>query len=193
MDGGTASQMIRGVCPTRRLIVRARTIFTAFLAMTLITQSPVVAKVAPARLADLVQRADFVGVIRVDSVSTRIPLLKRRRASATILQSWKGQPSGTVHFIAQATWACDISEAKVGEEAIVFAQSDRLVLAGRGRMPIFTRESRRLAAIWPDVQLPPGLRTEDGPEPEYGYIRSVAIDDLAAAVAASLSRTANAE
>jgi hypothetical protein len=176
-----------------RRIVKATSILTTAVAIALIGGSPVAAKVAPTTLTDAIQRADFVGIVRVDSVSIRIPLLKRRWASATILKSWKGQPSGRVRFIAQATWTCDISDAKVGEEAIVFIEGDQLVLAGRGRMPIFTREGRRLAAIWPDVQLPHGLRTEDGPEPEYTFIRSVGVDDLAAAVAASSSKAANAE
>ena len=165
--------------------MKTTSMLTAAIVIGLIAESPVAAKVAPATLADVVQRADFIGIVRVDSVSTRIPLLKRRHASATILQSWKGQPNGKVRFIAQATWTCDISEAKVGEEAIVFIEGDRLVLAGRGRMPIFTRQGRRLAVIWPDVQLPRGLRTEDGPEPEYSFIRSVGVNDLAAAVAVS--------
>jgi hypothetical protein len=54
-------------------------------------------------------------------------------------------------------------------------------------MPIFTREGRRLAAIWPDVTLPASMATEDGPEPEYRFIRGVGVDDLSAAVARSSS------
>jgi hypothetical protein len=158
----------------------------------LLPESPARAKVAPATLADLVQRADFIGIVRVDRVSERIPLVKPRRAFATILQSWKGQRDGVVSFVAQASWVCDISEAKHGEEAVVFIQGERLVLAGRGRMPIFSRDDRRLAAVWPDVQLPRGLTTEDGPEPEYEFIRGVTVDQLSAAVALSFSRTAEA-
>jgi len=129
------AQLIPSVGPTMRRIVKTTSMLTAAIVIGLIAASPVAAKVAPATLADVVQRADFIGIVRVDSVSTRIPLLKRRHASATILQSWKGQPNGKVRFIAEATWTCDISEAKVGEEAIVFIEGDRLVLAGRGRMP----------------------------------------------------------
>jgi hypothetical protein len=175
-----------------RCIVKARSVLAA-VAIALVAGSPAKAKVAPATLGDLVQRADFVGIVRVDRVSTRIPLLRRSRASATILQSWKGQPSGTVRFIAQPSWICDITEAKVGEEAIVFVERDQLLLAGRGRMPIFTREGRRLAAVWPDVKLPPDIRMEDGPEPEYRFIRGAVVDDLAAAVALPSPSTAKAE
>jgi hypothetical protein len=151
------------------------------------------AKVAPASLVDLVQRSEFIGIVRVDRVSRRIPLLKRRRASATILQSWKGQREGVVSFIAQPTWICDSSAAKQGEEAVVFVEGDRLVLAGQGRMPIFSRGGRRLAAIWPGVHLPGDLVTEEGPEPQYGFIRGVRLDDLAAAVAASASTAGEAK
>jgi len=172
--------------------VKTRSIL-AGVAIAVVAGSPAAAKVAPATLADLVQRADYVGIVRVDRVSTRIPLLKRSRASATILSSWKGQPSGTVRFVAQPSWICDISEAKVGEEAIVFVGGDHLILAGRGRMPIFTREGRRLAAVWPDVQLPPGIPTDDGPEPEYRFIRSAVVDDLAAAIESALPKAAKTE
>jgi hypothetical protein len=50
-------------------------------------------------------------------------------------------------------------------------------------MPIFTRENRRLAAIWPEVALPAGLDTEEGPEPEYPFVRGVPLDDLRDAIA----------
>jgi hypothetical protein len=156
----------------------------------LVAESSSYAKVAPATLADLVQWSGFIGIVRVTRVSGRIPFVKMRRATATILESWKGQKQGTVSFVAQATWICDISEARQGEEAIVFIEGDRLVLAGRGRMPIFDRGGRRLAAVWSDVYLPCALATEEGPEPQYSFIRGVAVDGLMAAVAASSSRSA---
>ena len=169
---------------------------TAFLGVAmlalLLVDTPALAKVAPATLSDLVQRADFIGIVRVDHVGGRIPLVRKRRASATILQSWKGQRDGVVAFVAQPAWMCDISEAKRGEQAVVFILGDRLVLAGRGRMPIFSRGGRRLAAVSPDIVLPPGLATESGPESEYELIRGVGVDDLAAAVALWSSKTAEA-
>ncbi len=175
-----------------RWIVRTAPLLCVVMVALLLAESSALAKVAPATLADLLRRSDFIGIVRVDRVGGRIPLVKRRRASATILQSWKGQRDGVVSFVAQATWTCDISEANQGEEAVVFIQGDRLVLAGRGRMPIFSRTGRRLAAIWPDVYLPPDLATEEGPEPDDLLIRGVDVDDLAATVARSSSRTAEA-
>lgn len=167
-----------------RIRVRATILATA-TALAAVATPPATAKIAPATLAELVQRADFIGVVRVDSVSLRIPLLVRRRAFARIVETWKGQVRGRVGFIAQPTWTCDISGAEVGEEAVVMIAGDRLVLSGRGRMPIFARDGRRLATVWSDILLPADLSTEEGPEPDYGFIRRVAVGDLGAAVAAT--------
>ena len=128
--------------------------------------------------------------MRVERIGFGIPFLKRRRATATVLESWKGQANGIVTFRAAPTWICDISDAKKGEEAIVFIRRGELELAGRGRMPIFTREGRRLAAVWPDVWLPPGLITEAGPEPQYDFIRSIGVDALRDQVATLVSEEA---
>ncbi len=177
-----ASQLNSSVRPTMGSIMKARPI-VGVAVMALLTEASALAKIAPATLADVVERAEFIGIVRVDRVSRGIPLLVRRRATATILESWKGQREGTVTFIAQPTWTCDISDAKRGEEAVVFISGDELVLAGRGRMPIFTRGTSRLATIWPDVRLPPDIETGHGPDPQYDFIRSVLVDDLAAAVA----------
>jgi hypothetical protein len=92
-----------------------------------------------------------------------------------------------VTFVAAPTWICDISDAKNGEEAVVFVRDGSLVHAGRGRMPIFTRDGRRLAAIWPDVRLPAGVTTDDGPEPEYRFIRAVGVSDLQQAMSPAIS------
>ena len=155
----------------------------AVLAVSAVAEAPVVAKVAIMSLAELAEDAEFIGIVRVDRISRGIPFLKRPRATATILESWKGQPLGTVTFVAAPTWTCDISEAKKGEEAVVFIRGGSLEHSGRGRMPIFTRDGRKLAAIWPDVRLPPGTATEDGPEPQYQFIRAIDVVQLHDAVA----------
>ena len=108
---------------------------------------PVAVKVLSISLAELTERAEFVGIVRVDRISAGMPLLRRRRATATILDSWKGQVEGRASFVAAPTWVCDISDAERNEEAVVFIRDGQLLHAGRGRMPIFSREGRRLAAI----------------------------------------------
>lgn len=188
-----ASQLIRGVRPTMGRTMRGVSSVAAAIAVLLLGQGPVLAKVAPATLADLVRRSDFIGVVRVEKVSGRIPLIRQRRASATILHSWKGPRTGVVKFVAQATWTCDISDAKVGEETVVFIQGDHLALAGRGRMPIFSREGRQYVAIWSDVFLPASLATVKGPEPDYDFIRGVLVDDLVAELSRSLPEVGQVE
>ena len=166
---------------------------TAFLAtLALAIAGPMaLASVRPMTLAEFTQEAQFIGVVRVERISAHIPFLKRSRATATILDSWKGKTNGTVTFGASATWICDISEARKGEETVVFIENGELKLAGRGRMPIFVRDGRRLAAIWPDVRLPAGLTTEAGPEPQWEFIRAVLVTDLQAAVASLVLDTAD--
>ena len=155
----------------------------ALVAISTLTEAPVAAKVAMTSLAELARRADFIGIVRVDRIGVRVPLVRRPRATATVLDNWRGQADGRVNFVAAPTWICDISDAKRGEEIVVFIRGDRLLHAGRGRMPIFTRDNRKLAAIWPEVALPAGVNTEDGPEPEYRFIRAVDVSDLRDAIA----------
>ena len=186
------SQLIPGVLQTMRWTVRAASSLAVVVGMLLWTQAAL-AKVAPERLADLVQTSDFIGIVRVDGVTGRIPLIRQRRASATILQSWKGSRTGVVAFIAQPTSTCDISEAKRGEEVVVFIQGERLALAGRGRMPIFMRDGRRYAAIWDDVILPASLFVTKGPDGEYEFVRGVLVEDLLAEVSKTLPEAAQLE
>ena len=147
--------------------------------------APVAAKVGNISLADLAQQAEFIGVVRVDSISIGIPFLRRSRATSNVLESWKGQREGRVSFVAAPTWICDITEANKNEEAVVFIQDGRLLHAGRGRMPVFTRDGQRLAAYWPEVKLPAEIITEEGPEPEYRFVRGVSVSALRSAIARS--------
>jgi hypothetical protein len=163
------------------------------IAIPVLQESQTLAKVRLMSLSEFVEGANFIGVVRVERISSGIPFLKRRHATATVVESWKGQANGTVTFRATPTWTCDISDARKGEETVVFIRGGELELSGRGRMPIFTREGRRLAAVWPDVRLPPGLVTEAGPEPPYDFIRGVAVDALRDEVGALLSRAAEAK
>jgi len=167
----------------KRSSVRTALAVAAGLAFSALAGPLALAKVRIATLAELVQSAEFIGVVRVDRISTPIPFLRQRRATATVLQSWKGQSSGRVTFVAAPTWICDISDAKKGELAVVFIRAGSLEHAGRGRMPIFTREGRRLAAIWDDVRLPQGTSIKAGPEPEYSFIHGITVSDLQEAVA----------
>ena len=172
---------------------RTTAAFMAALAISALAGPLALASVRPMTLAEFVQDAEFIGVVRVERVSLRIPFLMRSRATATILESWKGKTSGTITFGASAAWTCDISDAKQGEEAVIFTRDGELELAGRGRMPIFVPDGRRLAALWTDVRLPALIATEAGPEPEYKFIRGVVVTDLQAAVATVVPETASSK
>ncbi len=164
-------------------MVRTVAAVIVLLAISARAESPVAAKVGLISLADLKQQAEFIGIARVDKISVGIPLLRRPRATATVLESWKGQVEGRVSFVAAPTWICDISDAKRNEEAVVFIRDGKLLHAGRGRMPVFTRDGSRLAAIWDEVRLPADIITEDGPEPEYQFIRAASVSGLRGAIA----------
>jgi hypothetical protein len=172
-------------------MVRTVVAVIVLLAISARAESPVAAKVGIISLADLTQQAEFIGIVRVDRISLGIPLLRRPRATATVLESWKGQVEGRVSFVAAPTWICDISDAKRNEEAVVFIRDGRLLHAGRGRMPVFTRDGRRLAAIWDEVRLPADIITEDGPEPEYQFIRAGSVSGLRGAIAKMPSATSD--
>ena len=173
--------------PTMRGVLRTALALVTLAVMLPLFERPVAAKVATITLLELAQRAEFIGIVRVDRIGLGIPFVRSPRASATIRESWKGRATGKVTFVAAPTWICDISGADKGEEAVVFLRRGSLEHAGRGRMPIYTRDGRELAAIWPEVRLPPTVITEDGPEPKYDFIRGVTVDSLRQAVDVALS------
>ena len=178
-----------GVRPTRWASLHRARGALAVIAIWAMFEPSTNAKVPWVPLAELVDRADFVGVVRVEHVRGGIPFVRKARATARILESWKGPAAGTVAFVAGPTWTCDISDAKKGEEAVVFIRGGSLEHSGRGRMPIFVRDGRRLATIWPDVRLPEGVVTEAGPQAEFDFIRAIDVDTLRRAVSPPVEAT----
>jgi hypothetical protein len=116
------------------------------------------------------------------TILAEVPLLFQSHATATVLDRWKGEPRRWIQFGSSPTWACDISHAIEGEEAVLFIKHRQLLHAGRGRMHIFIRDGRKFATVWGDVRIPPGLVTEDGSTLHPDYIRAVSVDDLRNAV-----------
>ena len=112
----------------RTVLARVVVVVIAILAGA---QSPLAAKVMMIGLADLADQAEFIGVVRVERIGLGIPVLRQPRATATILESWKGQMTGHVSFVAAPTWICDISDAEKNEEAILFVRDGKLLHAGR--------------------------------------------------------------
>ena len=152
---------------------------------------------ASTTLKELVNSSDLIVVARETKVEdgpadlnlgeeVRSPV---KVATARIVEVWKGKAGPDVRYIASPTWTCDISEAKVGEQVVLFLSKSKRVPfmliehSGRGRMPIRDVNGKPHATIWVgDVQLPQGVATIPGPEPEYGFIRSVDVSELKGAV-----------
>jgi hypothetical protein len=162
-----------------------------------ILPTPAEAKVASITLKKLTESSDLIVVATETTVEdgpaglnlgeeTKSPI---KVATARVVEVWKGKAGPDVRYIASPTWTCDISEAKVGERVVLFLSKSKGVPfmliehSGRGRMPIRDVNGKPHATVWVgDVQLPRGVATIPGPEPEYGFIRSVDLDDLKGAV-----------
>jgi hypothetical protein len=155
------------------------------------------ASVARITLKELVDDSDLIVVARetkIEDGPADLNLGKEvsspiKVATARIVEVWKGKAGPDVRYIASPTWTCDISEAKVGEPVVLFLSKSksvpfmRIEHSGRGRMPIRDVNGKRHATIWViDIELPRGVKTIPGPESEYQFIRSVAVDDLKHAV-----------
>jgi hypothetical protein len=151
------------------------------------------AKVERITLKKLIDNSDLIVVAcetKVEDGPAKLNLGENVRspikvATARIVEVWKGKAGPEVRYIASPTWTCDISEAKVGEPVVLFLSKSKSVPfmliahSGRGRMPIRDVKGKRQATIWViDIGLPRGVKTIPGPEPEYGFIRSVDFDDL---------------
>jgi hypothetical protein len=90
-----------------------------------------------------------------------------------------------VRYVASPTRYCDIASAKAGERVVLFLEKRKdsaimmIAHVGRGRMPLREVESKTYATLWSqDVLLPAGTATIPGPEPKYGFIRSVELKKL---------------
>jgi hypothetical protein len=155
------------------------------------------AKVARITLKKLVDSSDLIVVACETNVEdgpaelnfgeeVRSPITV---ATARIVEILKGKAGPEVRYIASPTWTCDISKAKAGERVVLFLSKSKhapfmfIAHSGRGRMPIRDVNGKQHATIWVgDVQLPRGVPTVPGPNPEYSFIRSVDVNELKGAV-----------
>jgi hypothetical protein len=146
--------------------------------LLLLTVSFTPLKVGTIRFEQLVAMSDVIAVAKVTAIESagdkRFALLE---TSQLIKGAIKADGEGEVSrasFLAQATWMCDISTAKVGEEALLFlvrSKEDtkdfdvgatraalgvqdlfRIAHAGRGRMPIHAGSTDRHVAAWGDIR-----------------------------------------
>jgi hypothetical protein len=154
---------------------KSKSIFLFFL--LLLTVSQLYAKLAAIWLKQLIALSDVIVVAEVQSVSR--PLIGKRYARARVIQVLKGKESGVIKFLASARGIEDVSDAKKGEIDLLFltrmpeSQSYTVTFAGRGRMPLRVVAGKAYLTLWPDVHLPEGTPTIEGPDPQWRFIRSV--------------------
>lgn len=144
-----------------------------------IATSHAFARVGSIALNELPRESEIILVAKVKSVTQ--PLIGRRYAKAEVVEVWKGDQKERVEFLASPTWTCDVSEARKGETVLLFlikggkSRSFTIAHSGRGRMPLRTVNGKEFVTFWPDIRLPKGTPTIDGPRPEWEFFRSVEI------------------
>lgn len=74
-------------------------------------------KVAPITVNQLYQMSPVIVRAQVFSIAKASGV---RIATAKVLDTFKGQAGVTVSFVAQKTWTCDVSNAKTGEEVLLY-------------------------------------------------------------------------
>ncbi|MES3020441.1 MAG: hypothetical protein V4857_02535 [Pseudomonadota bacterium] len=160
------------------------------LTVALLFATPVLsAMVLPIDLREMVWASDTIVVAKVESVGKHWwSPFGYKYAKARVLETWKATAKlDVVEFSASPSWTCDISTAVENETVILFLRRNgekyELVHNGRGRMPVSTSASDRLAVIWTDdVKLPSSIKTQSGPEERYDFIQAVKVSELRAAV-----------
>lgn len=125
------------------------------LALVVALATPAHAKIGQASLGQLVQRSAAIAVVKVTWVGE---VAGSRVARAEVVTSYRGPAAGQeLIFLAERTWACDVSTAVAGETVLVFLydmpdpRRARLAAAvkkgtplyvighgGRGRLPLVT-------------------------------------------------------
>lgn len=149
--------------------------------------------VAKLALKQIVAESDIIVLAQVRAVSIEkatpsshpleISRENEQHAVARVSETWKGNPSETIKFLASPTWTCDITGAVVGEETVLFLRLRspelfEVVLAGRGKMPLRTVDGLQYVSLWDQVIMPAEVPMIDGPSPHSKHIRSVKLDIL---------------
>lgn len=161
------------------------------IAISLLSVSPVRAELAAQPVDTVVGESELIVVAKVMAVSGKED--DKAYATAQVLEIWKGGPLDYVEFLAEPTWACDITEAHVGETVVLFlirgepSRSYLIDNSGGGRLPIQVVDNVSFATshghpVLPDwIPTTPGLAVDE-------FSRLVRLDVLRELVAVS-SRT----
>jgi hypothetical protein len=117
-----------------------------FLILFLSLQNVPYAKIVSPSLNQLVQKADWIGEIKIFELDTLHG--KKIKATAKVNKVLKGDPSDSIHFFVYKIWTCDVSTAKAGENCLLFLSGnykERSILwSGRGKFNIVERDAEKL-------------------------------------------------
>jgi hypothetical protein len=99
-------------------------------------------------------------------------------ATASIQRTLKGSLTDSFLFRASSGWICDTSGAVKDETALFFlGRGDDgtfyIQHAGRGRMPLREVNGKAYVTLWDNVVLPRDAPMIAGPDPRYGFIKSI--------------------
>jgi hypothetical protein len=132
--------------------------------------------------APIEQLIAFSDAIVVAKVSELLPTSTSEKdlvyATASIQRTLKGSLADSFMFRASSGWICDTSGAVKDETALFFlGRGDDgtfyIQWAGRGRMPLREANGKTYVTLWDNVVLPKDAPTIAGPDPRYGFIKSI--------------------
>ena len=140
-------------------------------------------------IAELAAESQVVLLARVISIrESRTALGPEKRATAEVLEVWKGTAGSRIEYIASPGWfSCDTSHARAGETIALFLERDkdsgsyRIAHFGRGRMPVLAVGNERHASIY-EVSFPKGVVVR---QQAYPFLFTVPIQKLEAIVRAA--------
>jgi hypothetical protein len=141
---------------------------TVCICFLLIPASQAHAMVIPPRIGQLAEVGEMIVLAKVDSVRG-LAIFNNRRATATVTEIWKGPKAETVEYRVSPTFACDISDASLGETVLLFLAKDEkgrweIVWAGRGRMPLRMIDGKEYLTHFADVIFPDETASIKTPE-----------------------------
>lgn len=138
-------------------------------------------------IMDLTTKSEVVLLARVTIIrESRTAHGSEKRASAEVLEVWKGAATGRVEYIVSPVgwFACDTSYGRIGETIVLFLERDkerdvyRISHFGRGRMPVLTVGNEPHASIY-EVTFAKDVVAR---QPRYPFLFTVPVLKLKAVV-----------
>lgn len=92
-------------------------IFCSIFVLTFVFVSTAQARVMEMLFDDLIEDADLIVIGKVESLKY---ISDVKIAKFKVSQTLKGNSTDEIYFVAEKTWTCDVSYARIGEQALIF-------------------------------------------------------------------------